>query len=86
MLNVHYFVVDESDSPCQIVDIFSGGPCHNTKLERGDILTHIDGNHLHGRSDSEIINFTMGDEGSTASLTVKRGATSSNNFFFFVFV
>jgi C-terminal processing protease CtpA/Prc len=61
--------------PFQILDIIPGGPCHSTNMLCGDVLTHIDGIHLNGRTGSEILQFTMGNEGSTANLTVKRGAT-----------
>ncbi len=59
----------------QILDITPGGPCHNTKLECGDVLTHIDGRLLHGKTLAEISQFTTGDERSEVNLTVKRGAT-----------
>lgn len=60
-------------SKFQILEIVSGGPCENTAIQVGDSLIQIDGVSVLGKSLRDIVVYTMGNEGSQATLILKRG-------------
>jgi C-terminal processing protease CtpA/Prc len=60
------------------LDICPGSACDNTQLQRGDVLTHIDGVCVLGKSITEIPQLSKGEEGSSAKLTVRRGKAVPN--------
>jgi C-terminal processing protease CtpA/Prc len=57
----------------QILDVVPCGPCARTSIQTGDILVEIDGFSLTGKSITDIVDYTMGNEGSEANLVVTRG-------------
>ena len=60
----------------QILEITQGGPCDGHDIRCDDILTHIDQHCLTGQTLEGLLFFVLGQEGSEATLTLKRGARS----------
>jgi C-terminal processing protease CtpA/Prc len=56
----------------QVLEVDPGGPCHSA-VKVGDVITHVGGIALLGKSMKEIVQCTTGLIGSKTELILTRG-------------
>ena len=62
----------QHDQGALVMGTVEGGPAHRARIERGDILTGVDGRTLAGMSLSQIANLVGGPAGSPVTFRVNR--------------
>ena len=68
---------DEDTGAFPIVTVTDGGPAASAGLQAGDVITAINGQDVTALSMSELRSLVRGEEGTTLSLTYRRGDTES---------
>ena len=68
---------DEDTGTFPIVTVTDGGPASSAGLQAGDVITAINGQDVTALSMSELRSLVRGEEGTTLSLTYRRGDTET---------
>ncbi len=68
---------DEDSGAFPIVTVTDGGPAASAGLQAGDVITAINGQDVTALSMSELRSLVRGEEGTTLTLTYRRGDTES---------
>jgi carboxyl-terminal processing protease len=58
-----------------IIEVFDGGPAARAGLKRGDLLTSVDGEVIHGLGLEQVVALVRGAEGTPVRLGVNRAGT-----------
>lgn len=63
--------IDTSDNSITIDEVFDNSPASKAGLQKGDIITHVNGIDINGKTSSEVISMIK-KENNTVSLTINR--------------
>lgn len=65
--------IQQVDQICRVLSPMPGSPAEKAGIKSGDIITHVNGQSMAGRSSSEVAATIRGPEGTSVTVTVKRG-------------
>lgn len=65
-------VLEPDDQGVRVASIISGGPAERAGIQTGDIITHVDGRSIAGKSVDSAASFILGAEKTTVTITLNR--------------